>query len=178
MNQVKFDVVESSSCPDCKTQVPLTETICHSCNEEMPTRLTIKELIDALFFEDLVDVRAGGLVLGRHDENDDIPLFSRCGEGVFQALSMMQGGEYIVNSRAVKKHLERLKKINSFKSSEAKATNSIPLTNTTRVFNTNGIQGGALALCDEGQFVINRAATQRYYQELDSLNASGNEPEN
>jgi len=63
----------------------------------------------------IVDVRAGGLVLGRHHNEDDIPMYLPVAEGLLQICGVMQGGEYVVNKEATEKHVARIQEINSYK---------------------------------------------------------------
>ena len=148
-------------------------TVCPACKEEVPPRLTTFDLLELFAAGHIIDVRAGGLVWGRHDNEDDIPMLMVVANGILQLCGVMQGGEYIVNKEATAKYRTRLEEINSYKSSEKYVPiQSLNITDTTRIFNTNGIKGELLVLLDGGQFVINRAATMKYYAELEEINNS------
>jgi hypothetical protein len=110
---------------------------------------------------------------GRHTSEDDIHLFYGAGLGVLQSDSDMHGGEYIVNAQASTKHFDRLVEINSFTSGDDyEPMKSIPLTDGSRVFNTNGAEESLSLLIDAGEYVINRAATIKFYEELEEINNS------
>jgi hypothetical protein len=51
---------------------------------------------------------------------------------------------------------------------------SLSMTNTTWVINTNGIKGELSILMEGGQFIVNRAATIKQYEELEQINKSVN----
>jgi hypothetical protein len=152
--------------------MPLQLKECPSCNEEVPPRYTAADLYFSFYEGHIIDARAGGFVLGRDNNEDDITMISAVAPGIFQVCGLMQGGEYIINREATSKHMERIEEINSYKSSEDVFINSITINNKTRVFNTNGIKGNLVMLIEAGQFIINRAATAEHYFELEDLNNS------
>jgi hypothetical protein len=84
----------------------------------------------------------------------------------------MQGGEYIINHAASQKYKEEIREINAYKSADHPPLTSISLTDTTRVLNTNGHSQNIALLVESGQFVVNRAATAKYYYQLEKLNRS------
>lgn len=123
----------------------------------------------------MLDIRPGGLVLGRPGPEDDIPMYRAVVPGVLQLCGLMHGGEFVVNSVAAEENSERLEEINSYKDLACAPLTSIPLTATTRIFNTNGTEGpesNLAVLIQARQFIINRAATVKYYSELEEINNS------
>ena len=63
-------------------------------------------------------------------------------EGLLQICGVMQGGEYVVNKEATEKYVARIQEINAYKGDdEYVPIQSLSVTDTTRVFNTNGIKG-------------------------------------
>lgn len=124
---------------------------------------------------ELLDARAGGLIIGRNDDSDDIPMVFAVSVGIFQVYGNMQGGEYIINAVASTKYKERIEKINSYnRNNEYKPLNLLKVTDNTSVINTNVNPKSTLLLVDSGQFIINRAATAKYYDELEEINSSVN----
>ncbi|SDJ62602.1 hypothetical protein SAMN05216338_10575 [Bradyrhizobium sp. Rc2d] len=116
-----------------------------------------------------MDGRFGGLVLGRDGHEDDIPLYQHQGGGVFAIVGMMQGGEYILSAEATKLHLPRLNEINSEKGTPLNFSPSPQ----SAVIDTNLMAPyGGLWVAYGGQFIVNRFATAKYFDELEKLNVS------
>jgi hypothetical protein len=172
MSKVELEIAETTPCFYCHEPMPLTESECAACQKEVPLRLTILDFLGDFFGGHIIDARAGGLVVGRHDSEEDIPMLIGVGLGVLQISGMMQGGEYVVNREAASKHADRIQEINSYKNKQYKPVESIDITARTRIFNTNGLQGKLLIFLDSGQFIVNRAATIKYYLELEEINNS------
>lgn len=175
MSEITFEVPDNSPCYHCGIDMALDLEICPDCGEEVPTRFTAPQLLVLFTNGQILDARSGGLVLGRDDPEDDIPMFRAVIPGVLQLVGLMHGGEFIVNCNAVSANQDRLLEINSYKDSKYTPMASIPLTSTTRVFNTNGTQGpesNLALLIQSGQFIVNRAATIKYYSELEEINNS------
>jgi hypothetical protein len=173
MGKVELAYADESPCFFCNEKMPLKASICQSCDKEVPPRITVMDLLVAFVDGHIVDVRAGGLVLGRHHNDDDIPMYLPVAEGLLQICGVMQGGEYVVNKEATEKHVARIQEINSYKGDEEyKPSQSLSMTDTTRVFNTNGIKGELSVLMEGGQFIVNRAATIKHYEELEQINNS------
>lgn len=117
-------------------------------------------------------------MLGRHTPDDDIPIIAAIAPGLFKTHGKMQGGEFVVNLKATGANMERLNEINSFTDSEPyQPMTSIELTDATRIYNTNTLSS-VRVLIDEGQYIINRAATRKYYKELVEINNAASEPWN
>jgi hypothetical protein len=174
MAEIKIISAESSPCNHCGADVPMSrEGWCDACNNPIPQRWNSADFLRAFFKGRIIDVRAGGLVLGRNHNEDDIKMVNMPANGVFQLCGVMMGGEYILSKEATAKHMDRLNEINAFsKDSEFTPLVSVPITEKARVFNTNGIKGRMWVYVDSGQFIVNRAATATYYQELEELNNS------
>ncbi|PKO69082.1 MAG: hypothetical protein CVU20_12285 [Betaproteobacteria bacterium HGW-Betaproteobacteria-14] len=120
----------------------------------------------------LIDARAGGLVLGRDHDEDDIPLLALVASGVFQVIALMQGGEFIISREVTERNLPRISEINSYQSGSYAPMEEIPLTRDSRVFNCNGTSGDLILLIEKGSYIVNRAATIKFYAELLELNSS------
>jgi hypothetical protein len=165
---------DSSPCVHCGADIPFEqEEWCESCEHPTPPRYHAASFFRAFFRGRVIDIRAGGLVIGRSHNEDDIKMVNSPAHGIFQLCGIMMGGEYILSKEATAKHMDRLLEINSFpKDSEIAPLTSIPISEKTRVFNTNGIEGRIWVFIDDGQFIVNRAATAKYYQELEELNYS------
>lgn len=175
MAEITIEHGDTSPCEHCGTDVPLEAVQCGSCDEDIPQRVHIGTLLVAFTTGIVIDVRRGGLVLGRHDKTDDIAMWRATGNGVLQLCGFMQGGEYIVNCVATHEHHDRLMEINAYTEEEYEPLMSIPITDTTRLFNTNGTGGpghNSGVLVHSGQYVVNRAASKKYYSELQTINDS------
>lgn len=72
MDKVELAYADESPCFFCNEKMPLNASICQSCDKEVPPRITVMDLLVAFVDGHIVDVRAGGLVLGRHHNEDDI----------------------------------------------------------------------------------------------------------
>ena len=68
------------------------------------------DLLVAFVGGHIVDVRAGGLVLDRHHNEDDIPMYLPVAEGLLEICGVMQGGEYVVNKEPTEKYVAAFKK--------------------------------------------------------------------
>jgi hypothetical protein len=117
-----------------------------------------------------MDARFGGLVLGREGTEDDIPLLQHQGSGVFAVVGAMQGGEYILSAEATKLHMSRITEINSKNGAPPGLPCSPP---QSAVIDTNLMPPhGGLWVAYGGQFIVNRFATAKYFDELEKLNVS------
>jgi len=130
-------------------------------------------LLDAIQRGYLLDVRAGGFIIGRSDNEDDIPMLQFAARGILQLCGRMQRGEYILNRKASAKYMDRLSEMNEEEIEYIQLT-SVPLNANTRVFNSHSVLGGEpLAfLVEPGQFIMRRAATSKYLSELEEMNNS------
>lgn len=172
MSKIELEIADTSPCFFCTVDMLLNKSTCAYCGKEAPIRLTVVDFMNAFFEGHIIDIRAGGLVLGRHDNEEDIPIYSAVATGVLQLCGVMQGGEYVINKEATAKHFARIEEINDYKDSTYTPIESIAITNKTRVFNSNGIKGNMAVLLDTGQYIINRAATIKHYLELEEINNS------
>jgi hypothetical protein len=120
----------------------------------------------------MMDARYGGLVLGRSDPSDDIPMYICRDGGVYHLVGFMQGGEYIMSRAATMKHRPSLEEINSEKGEIGDI--DFPLTSTSSVINTNFMPPYGGLWITETQFVINRYATMKHFTKLDQMNADAN----
>lgn len=170
MPNIEYEIDTETPCYNCQSMVSLEKTICPNCNNELATRFLLDELISMFFEQEVVDVRAGGLIIGGHDKEDDIPMIAPVGKGVIQLVGMMQGGEFVINNIAAKKNEKRLEEINSYKIGDYNPIQQLPITDTSKIYNVNnGNKKKAVYLYVES-YVINRFATQKYYEELLKIN--------
>ena len=170
MQKFTFSVADESPCSFCTVPVLLEDPICSHCGKKPYPRFTAADIYQCFITGIVIDARAGGLVLGRDSNEDDIPLITPVAQGIFQVIGLMQGGEYLVNSIATALNKARLAEINSYKSSTYNPMSSINLTDGSRVFNTNGASDNSSLLIDSESYVINRAATAKHFDELEKLN--------
>lgn len=175
--KITLEVDDSAPCTFCGEEQPydqVTEEIveCEGCKTPM-VRRGFAVLLDGIQRGYLIDVRSGGLIVGRDDNEDDIAMIQFTARGILQLCGRMQGGEYILNRRASIKHMDRLTEMND-EDPDYTPLRSIPLTANTRVFNSHSILGGEpLAfLVEPGQAIMRRSATAKYLSELEEMNNS------
>jgi hypothetical protein len=179
--RITLEVDDSSPCLDCGKEMPFDQTTdeatCMECGGFF-IRRGFAVLLDAIQRGYLIDVRAGGLIIGRYDNEDDIPMLQFVARGILQLCGRMQGGEYILNRKASSKHMDRLVEMNE-KEMEYNPLTSVPLNANTRIFNSHSVLGGEpLAfLVERGQFIMRRPATSKYLSELEEMNNSVAEDE-
>jgi hypothetical protein len=163
------DIATSTLCAHCTADVPLEAKACPICSTPAPPRLGFHAFFAEIERRRIMDARFGGLVLGRTGAEDDIPLFQHQGRGVFVLAGLMQGGEYILSAEATEHHKIRLIEINSEKGEPP----NLPLSPQSMVIDTNLMPSlGGLWIAYGGQFIINRFATTKYFNELEALNVS------
>jgi hypothetical protein len=172
-------IADSHPCFNCGADLFLTENQCLNRGNYPPPRWDIATIL-GMFQQGLVlDITAGGLVLGRDDSVDDIPMLV-CTEDVYFLRGRMQGGEFIVRTNSSIKHRDRLEEIISYEGPEYIVNQSIHLTNDSMIYNTNIDDNfreklgydTRMVLVHPGQCIIRRSATARYYQELVEINKS------
>jgi hypothetical protein len=67
---------------------------------------------------------------------------------------------------------EKITEINSYKNNSYTPLSSIEITvRASRIINTNFRNKDIVLLADSGQFIVNPAATAKYYYELEKLNS-------
>lgn len=118
----------------------------------------------------IVDGRGGGLVLGRSHDGGNIFMIQELADGRFHIPSHLEGGEYILNFDAYTSARERLEQINAFKDN-IEHISSISITPKSRVLNTHSEPNDKILWIDRrGQFIINKRATTRHFQEIEEIN--------
>jgi hypothetical protein len=175
MGELKLEYPDESPCFHCGKEMALKVNVCPSCNKEVPTRLTVGDLLVGFTSAWMIDVRLGGLVVGREGPETDIAMYRAVVPSIIQLSGFMQGGQFIVNAHAAIENTERLEEINSDVDSEAAVLHHVELLPRTRVFNTNGPGGpetNLSVLFQGGQFVVNRFATKQHFTELQEINDS------
>lgn len=114
----------------------------------------------------VVDVRAGGLVLGRSHADGDIFMLQECEDRYFHVIGKMQGGEYILTNQACLAKREEIENINQSKLSNQPI--SIECSELSRVFNTNSEPDDKFVWIDtNGQYIINKISTSHHIQRLE-----------
>src|ERR1044071_6066974 len=136
-----MEIADGAPCPKCKAEVAINLETCPECEEELPFRIHLGQLLIALTTGEVIDARRGGLVVGRHDAEDDVAIVRAVASGILEVCGRMQGGEFIVNARASVENIERLQEINCHTSAEYTPIANVALTDATRIFNTNGTEG-------------------------------------
>lgn len=171
MGQFRLEIAEASLCEECSHEVALSQLSCPRCGANT-YRLSFDAFYSELENYHIMDARYGGYVLGRNDAEDDIPMYTFAGYGLYSFRGAMQGGEYILSKAATLKHMARLEEINSDKG-DAKLPFYPENTEYSSVINTNFMPkfGG---LWIDSQFIINRFATQKHFIELEKLNWEAN----
>ncbi|MFI3904334.1 hypothetical protein [Ochrobactrum sp. S1502_03] len=173
MGEFSLEIAETSLCEQCETELEISIPSCTNCGANTYRR-TFPDFISALEHFHLQDARYGGLVLGRTGPEDDIPMYTYAGKGIYALAGLMQGGEYILSQAATLKYMERLHEINS-----EKGEHLIPFypmnTEYSSIINTNFMPYMGGLWISGRQFVINRVATQRHYAELEHLNWEANQ---
>jgi hypothetical protein len=170
MASLLLEVPEESACEACGTSVPMTEHLCGSCGANA-FRVPFDQFFALLERLEIMDARFGGLVIGRNDAADDIPMFRSQGNYIFAVAGLMQGGEYILSQAATLKHFDELVEINSeFES--IKSLESIPAARS--VIDTRFMPKLGGLWLSKHQFVINRFATRKYITRLDEMNSAAN----
>lgn len=129
------------------------------------------ETVMKLFHEGaVVDGRRGGLIIGRSHAEGNIYLVQQAEPDRYEIHTSVEGGEYLLSHVATIKHFERISEINSW-TGNSRSLSAIPISNSTRIINTTSEPGDKTILIDHrGQFVINKNATVRFYDEIERLN--------
>jgi hypothetical protein len=173
MGQFRLEIAEASLCEGCSHEVALSELSCPRCGANT-YRLSFDTFYSELENFHIMDARYGGYVLGRNDAEDDIPMYTFAGNGLYSFRGLMQGGEYILSKAATLKYRDRLEEINSDKGSA-----NLPFhpenSEYSSVINTNFMPKFGGIWISHSQFIINRFATQKYFKELEKLNWEANQ---
>jgi hypothetical protein len=170
MRQFKLDIAETMPCTKCGEAGPVGVHNCNACGTGNAT-IGFDEFFDEVQRGQIVNAQKGGLVIGRDDAHDDIPMFAFAGHGIFRLIGMMQGGEYVLSVEAATEHRVRLEAINAEKGPYMPPT-SVAVTPHTSIINVNLCPPtAALWFAAHGQFIVNRFATAKYLAELESLNS-------
>lgn len=170
---VTYEISPDVNCIKCDALNPTLLDRCTVC-DQMLWNMDIGEFFNRLFQRQLADARQGGLILGRNGPEDDIPLFDMRAKNVASLIGLMQGMEFIASTEATAKHYERLEQINTDKG-DAEELNAIHLPMTGNVIDTNQFKPiddiyPYAGLWVTQQFIINRYATKKHFEELVHLN--------
>lgn len=174
MSEVKIDVVDESACVGCKMSIAIEVHKCPSCGEHN-YRLPFDVFFSHLDQMNILDARHGGLVLGRTGAEDDIPMFYYDGGGIFKIGGLMQGGEYILSQAATAMHGDELERINAEIGTPDEL--SLQIGSFTSVINTNLLPPSGGLWIRRRQFIVNRYATAKYLDLIESMNADGRSDE-
>lgn len=129
------------------------------------------------FYSDLeqlrvMDARYGGLVLGRDDDEDDIPMYVCRDGGIYHLVGLMQGGEYLMSRAATHRYGSTLQALNAEKGKVG--SHAVSLTAMSSVINTNFMPKFGGLWIQEPQFIVNRYATMKHFEALERMNCEAN----
>lgn len=123
----------------------------------------------------IVDGRAGGLLLGRPHTEGGIPVIVRTDGDTFAIKHEAEGGEYLVNWQAYNAAKARFDEINAHKEDEVIHLITPRVTPNSRLIHTRAAPSDKLLWVDRrGQFIINATATFRFLDEIEELNEKHN----
>jgi hypothetical protein len=91
-------------------------------------------------------------------------------ENAFVVAGVMEGNQYILNRRSSIKYKDHLLEINQYVNSVKQDIKSIIVSPICRLFNTYDLVENKIVLVEEGQFIVNKMATTKYFDELEKLN--------
>ncbi|NSX90363.1 hypothetical protein [Agrobacterium tumefaciens] len=171
MPTFQVNLPDESACDQCGKMLALDIVSCPDC-QNSTYRMTFGEFYGDYERFRMMDARYGGLVLGRSDKEDDIPMYICRHGGVYTLVGMMQGGEYIMSRAATSKHGAILEQFNSEQGEVGEI--NFPLTSKSSVINTNFMPPLGGIWITEGQFIVNRYATKIHFDKLEVMNAEAN----
>lgn len=135
--------------------------------------------IEASYFYNMVleglilDSRAGGLIIGPIHSDGGIKLYATHDAKVFTFVGEAEGNEYIINKVSTETYMDRLNVINSFSDINT-LQEKFAISEFTNVFNVENnvkeISQRKVLWVDPGQYIINKQATIKYFQELEMIN--------
>lgn len=173
MGHFTIEFADETACPYCSTIVPLTQEQeeCGHCGA-MLFRLTAPDFFSEVQRRRVLDVRHGGLIMGKSGKEDDIPLLQSEGNGIYSLKGFMHGGEYILSSAATHRHFKRLEEINSEMGMDGYGNLDVRVSRHTCVINVDLVSDFlGLWIDPNGQFIINAFATAKHFLELEKLNS-------
>lgn len=173
MDPVTYAIPDFVPCRSCREDTPVNSTKCPSCGV-MELRLDIGDFLGRIHKRQVMDIRHGGLVLGRPGTEDDIPMFDIAADNVLSLTGMMQGMEFIVCPEATVKHMGILTQLNEDKG-DPSTLDEPDWFQFGNVFDTNSCMpleglwphGGVWV---GSQFVLNRYATKKHFLQLVNIN--------
>ncbi|MFR2354963.1 hypothetical protein [Bacteroides ovatus] len=117
----------------------------------------------------VVDARRGGLVIGRSHDEGNIYMIQEYLNG-YRVINNMEGGEYVICHEAIEKHKDRIVLINSMQM-DCKNVNIDVLRHTPLLITSlEGSSDKFLLFDNRRQFVVNKASTCFFLEELNKLN--------
>lgn len=118
-----------------------------------------------------IDVRKGGLIIGRSHDDGGIWFAITSDTGVDVIFQELEGYEYIINGQSTASNITIIESINKYKELEFQAYT--PPNNVTvidvREFEQSNKQ--VLLILTNDQFIVNKYATKKHLAELEELNA-------
>lgn len=168
MKSFVIEIADTLPCWECDFFVPVGTHPCPNCGE-MSVCLAFTDFFLMLERGEIANACMGGLVVGRDDDKDDIPMFRYMDNGLFKFVGLMQGGEFLMSTRASTKNLARLEEINAEQGAWS-PMGQMALTSASAIINTNLISPTVCLWIQPGQFIVNRFATTRYLSELERMN--------
>jgi hypothetical protein len=122
----------------------------------------------------IVDGRGGGLLLGRSHAGGNIYTLRQLRDGSFDCPCHVEGGEYIINRAAYLAFEKRIHEINEFNDGHD-LTSCICISPKSRILNTHSEPYDKFLFLEEGQYIVNKNATAKYFDELEEINHDGND---
>lgn len=118
----------------------------------------------------IIDVRRGGLVIGRSLKEGGIYMIMPIEENAFTVVGVMEGNQYILNRKSSVNYRKRLLEINKYIDDVNKSIENLNLSTDCRLFNTYDLVEDKIVLVEQEQFIVNKIATTKYFAELEKLN--------
>ena len=148
----------------------LVEEVHMEKKTSMPFGFGQERILDMLYAGTLTDGRRGGLVIGPSHEEGFIYLLQEGPAGLYEIAGTMEGGEYLLSHDATRFFSRRLTQINAW-SQPAIPLEKMILSRKTRILTLYAPSGdGAILIDARGQFIVNKYAANRFFEEIENLN--------
>lgn len=133
--------------------------------------LTFDEVTTLVEEGHVTDGRTGGLVIGKFHYEGGIHMLQPSGDKL-KYTGEMEGYEYLVNEFATKKYMDRLSAINMLtKTDQTLQPKPFPIPDNIKIIDTRRSGIEILLISWSGHFILNRAASEKNLDLLDSLNS-------
>ncbi len=170
---VTFELPDSINCAYCEKKIAMSVFYCPECRKPLGI-MDIGEFLRRIDKRQIMDVRHGGLVLGRNTPDDDMLMFKFIGPNVLYVSGLMQGMEFIVCPEATASNMGLLEEINQEHGDPDELADT-PRPEALNVFNTNlcsPVEGYSEfgGVWVGSQYIINRYATKKHLALLTEIN--------